>query len=299
MIKYRACTYDRVAHQRLTREETQENTQSFTSPTDPIIFVKRSRRDVLKAVLAISTTTTLLAATPGSVFLLSSVGNAATRELSDSSTSENVRWGLLIDTTKCVDGCSACVEACQKENGWDRSNKGTQTASFSFDRLEIEPQWIRKLSLKDKKIGRTFNLPIMCQHCESPPCVDVCPTGASFQRSDGIVLVDRHICIGCRYCMMACPYNARSFVHADISNQKPHMPRGKGCVESCTLCVHRIDVSRLPACVEHCANIGHKALIFGNINDKNSEISQRLSSYSSTQIRADLNTNPGIYYQGL
>jgi tetrathionate reductase subunit B len=79
----------------------------------------------------------------------------------------------------------------------------------------------------------------MCQHCEIPPCVDVCPTGASFKRADGIVLVDKHICIGCRYCMMACPYKARSFIHEDLQDQLPHAPRGKGTVESCTLCVHR------------------------------------------------------------
>ena len=76
---------------------------------------------------------------------------------------------------------------------------------------------------------------MMCQHCEQPPCVDVCPTGASFKRADGIVLVDKHICIGCRYCMMACPYKARSFVHEALDDQMPDAPRGKGTVESCTL----------------------------------------------------------------
>ena len=84
----------------------------------------------------------------------------------------------------------------------------------------------------------------MCQHCEDPPCVDVCPTGASFKRADGIVLVDRHICIGCRYCMMACPYEARNFVHEDITGQKLYAPRGKGTAEACTMCVHRVDAGR-------------------------------------------------------
>ena len=96
-------------------------------------------------------------------------------------------------------------------------------------------QWIRKVTLTNKAPpGTKAEMPVMCQHCEDPPCVDVCPTGASFKRKDGIVLVDKHICIGCRYCMMACPFKARSFVHEPVTNQKSHAPRGQGTVESCT-----------------------------------------------------------------
>ena len=139
----------------------------------------------------------------------------------------------------------------------------------------------------------------MCQHCAEPPCVDVCPTGASFKRADGIVLVDRHICIGCRYCMMACPYKGRSFVHEPLEDQKPYAPRGKGCVESCTLCVHRVDAGRIPACVEACALAGHAAMIFGDLNDKNSEIAKRVAKYRTTRVRADLGTDPGVFYQNI
>jgi molybdopterin-containing oxidoreductase family iron-sulfur binding subunit len=139
----------------------------------------------------------------------------------------------------------------------------------------------------------------MCQHCESPPCVDVCPTGASFKRADGIVLVDRHICIGCRYCMMACPYKARSLVHEPITGQKPHAPRGKGCVESCTLCVHRVDQGQTPACVEACNAKGKQAMWFGDLNDPSSEIARRLRELPSSQIRADLGLNTGVRYQGI
>ena len=107
-----------------------------------------------------------------------------------------------------------------------------------------------------RQTARRRSLPVMCQHCAKPPCVDVCPTGASFKRADGIVLVDRHICIGCRYCMMACPYKARSFVHETLEDQKPHAPRGKGTVEGCTMCVQRVDAGGKPACVEACAQGG-------------------------------------------
>jgi tetrathionate reductase subunit B len=138
-----------------------------------------------------------------------------------------VRWGLLIDTTKCAEGCTDCVTACHTENGLGTPQRST------------DARWIRKIEIKEVKTGRQASVPVMCQHCAEPPCVDVCPTGASFKRADGIVLVDRHSCIGCRYCMMACPYKARSFVHEPLADQKADVPRGKGCVESCTLCVHR------------------------------------------------------------
>jgi len=140
---------------------------------------------------------------------------------------------------------------------------------------------------------------MLCQHCENPPCVDVCPTGASFKRADGIVLVDKHTCIGCRYCMMACPYKARSFVHETLVDQKPNAPRGKGTVESCTFCVHRIDSDRIPACVEACSDTGGGALLFGDLNDPDSEIAKRVARYASQQIRADLGLNPGIRYRNL
>jgi molybdopterin-containing oxidoreductase family iron-sulfur binding subunit len=113
------------------------------------------------------------------------------------------------------------------------------------------------------------------------------------------VLVDRHTCIGCRYCMMACPYKARSFVHEPTTGQRPEVPRGKGCVESCTLCVHRIDRGGIPACVEACAATGRQAILFGNLNDPESEIAKRVASYATSAVRADLGLDPGVRYVGL
>jgi tetrathionate reductase subunit B len=196
------------------------------------------------------------------------------------------RWGLLIDASKCATGCDACVTACNTENGLD-GKTGLQ-----------DPQWIRKVELTHNKTGTTHSLPMMCQHCEHPPCVDVCPTGASFKREDGIVLVDRHICIGCRYCMMACPYKARSLVHEALNDtQLAHMPRGKGCVESCTLCMHKVDRGDgTTACAEACPE---KAIQFGDLNDPNSEIAQRLATYASKEVRADLGLNTGVRYTGI
>ncbi len=202
--------------------------------------------------------------------------------------SGKVRWGMLVDTTKCAQGCTECVDACNDEHGL-----------IGMGRPLTDAQYIRKLDLKDKLTGKTYSLPVMCQHCETPPCVDVCPTGASFRRADGIVLVDKHICIGCRYCMMACPYKARSFVHEDLTNQVPETPRGKGTVESCNFCVHRVDRDRYPACVEACAQAGHKALVFGDLNDASSAVSQQMAELPSRQIREDLGLNTGVRYHGV
>ncbi len=198
--------------------------------------------------------------------------------------SAKVRWGMLIDTNQCKTGCNDCVTACNKENGLSGETKAT------------DAQWIRKIEIKDISSGREVSLPMMCQHCEHPPCVDVCPTNASMKRADGIVLVDKHRCIGCRYCIMACPYKARSFVHEPLHDQNPDVPRGKGTVESCTLCVHRVDQGLQPACAEACPN---KAILFGDLNDPQSEIAKKVRTVASVQVRADLRLNPGVRYQGL
>ncbi len=237
---------------------------------------ERSRRDFLKAGAAAVTLA------PG-VTLMALAAPASADGLKP-----GARWGLLIDSSKCPEDCSACVSACSNEHGWE--NNG----------LDTDPQWIRKVNLKNKQTGRASSLPVMCQHCEKPPCVDVCPTGASFKREDGIVLVDRHICIGCRYCMMACPYKARSFVHEPVTGQKHTTPRGNGTVEACNLCVHKIDRGDgTTACVEACSATGNNAMIFGDLNDPESEIAQALLNYPSTELRGDLQLNLGVRYSNI
>ena len=231
------------------------------------------RRDFLKTSLGVAA----VAIAPG--MLLFDVAHGKPESLGG-----KVRWGMLIDTAQCKKGCSDCVTACNKENG------------LSGGTLPTDSQWIRKIEIRDASSGREVSLPMMCQHCEHPPCVDVCPTAASFKRADGIVLVDKHRCIGCRYCMMACPYKARSFVHEPLHDQNPDVPRGKGTVEACTLCVHRVDQGMQPACAEACPN---QAILFGDLNDPASEIASKIRSVATAQVRADLRLNTGIRYQGL
>ena len=243
----------------------------------------RGRRRFLGKVVAAAATITLA---PG-VTLVSLVGARP----ADEPVSAARRWGMLVDASKCAQGCDACVRGCNEEHGLRGHNRPLTDA-----------QWIRKVTVRDKQTGHVTSLPLMCQHCEHPPCVDVCPTGASFRRADGIVLVDKHICIGCRYCMMACPYKARSFVHEVLDDQKPYAPRGKGTVESCTLCVHRVDQAggpSTPACAEACAAQGHQAMLFGDLSDPDSDLAQALANYPSEQLRGDRGLNLGVRYRGI
>ena len=245
----------------------------------------QNRRDFLKKGAA----TAVATVAPG--VLLHTV-NAAPR---DEAVTDKVRWGMMIDTSKCADGCNECVEACNEENGLTAYSmpEGSDEATWDQQR----PKWIRTVKVQDNLTGHVTNLPMMCQHCEHPPCQDVCPTGASFRRADGIVMVDRHTCIGCRYCMMACPYKARSFIHENVDIKPSLAPRGKGCVESCNFCVHRLDNGQTTtACQDACPE---KAIIFGDLNDPNSEVSQALASYPTVQIRADLKLNTGVRYSGV
>ncbi|MEO5365228.1 MAG: 4Fe-4S dicluster domain-containing protein [Magnetococcus sp. WYHC-3] len=210
-----------------------------------------------------------------------------------SEASAGTRWALLIDVTRCDPLCSACTDACRRENN---------VPLFGDPGRDIH--WIRKVSLRDREGRRgDITLPVLCNHCESPPCVDVCPTEASFVRKDGIVLVDEHRCIGCRYCMIACPYKARSLVYHET-----HLPehgnkgvplRAAGVVEKCTFCVHRVDAGLPPACVAACDGKGGKAMLFGDLNDPESEISRRVKSVRTQTMRADLGLGPQVHYQGI
>ncbi len=225
-----------------------------------------------------------------SLIQVSKKSQAATGENIDGenlAVSATHRWGLLIDTSKCSSGCDACVRGCEQEHGIDASKPEATRA-----------QWIRKIDLVDNLTGSESSLPVMCQHCESAPCVDVCPTGASFKRADGVVLVNKHTCIGCRYCVMACPYKARSFIHETLTEQKTHAPRGKGVVEGCTLCVHRIDANQEqpPACAVACSEDAHEAIVFGDLNDPQSAISTLIAEKGGVQVRSDLGLNTGVRY---
>ena len=196
---------------------------------------------------------------------------------------------MLIDTAKCATGCTDCVDACNKEN-----------ALVGHDRPETDVQYIRKVSLKEKSTGHELSLPLMCQHCETAPCADVCPTGASFVRADGIALVDKHICIGCRYCMMACPYKARSFVHENVENQKLTAATWVKAPLNPATCVLRVSITAVfQPVLKPVLQKNHNAMIFGDLNNPSSNISVALKSHGGKQLRPDLKLNTGVRYQNL
>lgn len=208
-------------------------------------------------------------------------------------TSDKRRWAMLIDANQCTPACTACTQACRAENNVPMVGDP-----------ERDIHWIRKVELQaEDGLRQNRSLPVMCGHCEHPPCVHVCPTSASFIRNDGVVLVDMHRCIGCRYCMIACPYKARSLVYSapDIpKNANRKVPiRAKGVVEKCTFCVHRIDEGGEPACVEACRKEGGGSMVFGDLSDPSSEISIRIREAQTTTIRPDLGLKPRVHYKGI
>ena len=140
---------------------------------------------------------------------------------------------------------------------------------------------------------------VLCNHCANSPCTRVCPTGATWRRSDGVVAMDEHRCIGCRYCMTACPFGARSFnweqpQSAPTAGNYPS--RTAGVVEKCNLCVERLDVGQIPLCVETCRTRGTAALTFGNLEDPNSPLRQLLASRQVLRRRPALGTEPSVFY---
>ncbi len=207
-----------------------------------------------------------------------------------------VRWGLVVDTTKCAkdSGCTKCIAACHQAHN---------VPAIPDRRHEV--RWLWKDSYEhafgqQDPYSSNAQLPIMlaCNHCDNPPCVRVCPTQATWKRDDGIVMMDWHRCIGCRYCIAACPYGSRSFNWQDprpyIHDPNPEFPtRTKGVVEKCNLCEERLSAGRLPACVEACPE---KALIFGNLADEHSEIRNVLRACRHTRRKPELGTGPNVFY---
>ena len=202
------------------------------------------------------------------------------------------RWGMVVDLTKCQEGCTACQDACRQENN---------VALHGDKRWDIH--WIRKVKIRSKSSPDSpeKSVLLLCNHCDNPPCAQVCPVEATFQRADGIVLVDQHRCIGCRYCVMSCPYNARFFNFKEVHDwpNKDFPKRSHGVAESCNFCAHLLDRGQEPACVSACKKAGVGALTVGNIDEPSSEIAQLITETCPKRIREDLGTEPKVFYIGL
>lgn len=210
------------------------------------------------------------------------------------------RWAMVIDLKKCMDheNIKDCATACHRVHNVP-----------CFDNPKDEIKWIWEEGFEHafheqehEHVAddlKHLELPVLCNHCDSPPCVRVCPTQATWRREkDGIVMMDWHRCIGCRYCIVACPYGSRSFNWRDprpfIEEIQPDFPtRTRGVVEKCTFCEERLAVGKLPACVEASKN---GALVFGDLEDPDSEVRELLRIRFSIRRKSGLGTNPEVYY---
>ena len=214
-----------------------------------------------------------------------------------------VRYGMVIDVDRCV-GCAACAVACKAEN----SVTSSTPEDYKKRRLM---EWNRIVTVfKGKYPNVSANImPLICNHCEHPPCVKVCPVDATYKNEDGVVLQRYERCIGCKYCMVACPYQQRFFNFYEEEEKKYHNPdvphRIGGIVEKCTFCQHRIEKAKTegkkigspdgmePACTQACPA---RTRTFGDLDDPDSEVSKLLRSRRNYQLRADLGTEPQVYY---
>ncbi|MBP2632776.1 MAG: ttrB 1 [Firmicutes bacterium] len=177
-----------------------------------------------------------------------------------------MHWGMLIDLRKCV-GCYACTVACQNENNLP---------------IDLKYNKLKKVGPVGEYPNLTsYNITTACMHCAEAPCVEGCPTGASYYREDGIVAVDQEKCVGCMFCMIVCPYDAR------------HLNEQTGVVEKCTMCVTRLEEGRVTRCVETCQL---QARVVGDLDEPDSEIVKQIRKHNAKPLHEHLGTKPSVYY---
>jgi len=215
---------------------------------------------------------------------------------------ENVLFGYAFNVTRC-EGYMECVAACVKENNLDRKSNTQYIRIFEMEHGQMSPEVGNGKFFHEVPVEDHFYMGVQCFHCESAPCIKACPTKATWKEPDGIVVVDYDWCIGCRYCMAACPYYGRRFnwnepqVPAAEMTKKQHYlgnrMRAKGQMEKCTFCIQRSREGRLPACVEACPT---GSRVFGNLLDPKSEIRFVLKNKKVFRFKEDLGTDPKFWY---
>jgi len=266
-----------------------------------------NRRDFLK-IVSMSTILSI-----GGVATVSSLKNnvEASQNSKNPAALTAKRWAMVVDMSKfkAEEDYQKCIDACHL----------THNVPHITDNPKHEIKWMWPETFEHAFPGnedvyraeKFQEMPflMLCNHCENPPCVRVCPTQATFKRkSDGIVMMDMHRCIGCRFCMAGCPYGARSFnfknprPFVDQAKENPEFPtRMKGVVEKCTLCYERLAKGLQPSCVEAAKEVAAKngttpGLIFGDIEDPNSEVRKILSERFTIRRKPELGTGPSVYY---
>ncbi len=245
-----------------------------------------TRRDFLKSVLK-------MAPLLGLSVLGSRVGSLLAQGEENAYDPIEHWYGMGIDVRRCI-GCGRCALACKQENDvprepyffrtWIERYVVTAEREVRVDSPNGGIEGFPALGVPEDEIVKSFYVPKLCNHCSNPPCVQVCPVGATFETRDGVVLVDEDYCIGCRYCIQACPYGAR---YLD--------PRTR-VADKCTFCYHRITKGLRPACVEACPN---SARIFGELRKDNTPLSRFMRAYELQVLKPHLRTDPKVYYSSL
>jgi Fe-S-cluster-containing dehydrogenase component len=253
-----------------------------------------SRRDFLKLA-------GLSALGLGAVPILASASKAAAQTFGDDAKAlKGTHWAMVVDVSKCQDDCRDCIAACHEGHN-------VPTLPPEKKRNEIKWIWHEEFEnafpeqpiayLPEKLKGKPFE--VLCNHCDNPPCVRVCPTKATFKsKENGIVLMDFHRCIGCRFCMAACPYGSRSFNWFDprlyLAKTNSAFPtRAKGVVEKCNFCSEQLAIGNIPLCVRACKN---EALVFGDLDDPNSAVRKILRERATIRRKPELGTGPNVFY---
>jgi Fe-S-cluster-containing dehydrogenase component len=218
------------------------------------------------------------------------------------------RWGMVIDLDRCT-ACQACTVACIAENN-------QPVAGPEESRRGRDIFWNQVLAVVEGEYPRVTArfLPRPCMHCDEPPCVAVCPVMATYKRDDGLVVQDNERCIGCRYCMVACPYGVRYFnwrrpQHPTTENLNPDVPvRPLGVVEKCTFCIHRVDAALArarqegrplrdgevqTACQQTCTG---GAIVFGDLDDPHSQVARLARDKRAFRLLEELGTRPRVIY---
>lgn len=222
--------------------------------------------------------------------------------IKDAKPQDGVKFAYALNLSICV-GCRKCAKACHVENNHDRPSGNSYIRVLEMKKGSLDMEHGRADYSGPVPKSDSFYMPVQCQQCDNPPCVDVCPVEATWKEKDGIVAVDYNWCIGCRYCEAACPYHARRF-----NWSKPEVPkeeinpvqgylsnriRPQGVMEKCTFCMHRTREGKLPACLEACPT---GARVFGNILDPKSEIRWVLENKRVFVLKEELGTKPSFYY---
>jgi len=240
-------------------------------------YSKWSRRKMLKTLAA------------GSGLLVYPIGSALGNRTQESGTSSSAHyWAYAVDTTRCI-GCCACMRACRTENDvppgvfrtWVERYRVTPDGEVYVD---VAAEGDHVFEPVEGEVAKAFFVPKLCNHCEKSVCNQVCPVGAAFRTEDGVVLVDQAHCIGCGYCVQACPYGSR-FID-------PHTHRAN----KCTFCYHRIHRGLPPACILACPR---EARLYGDLNDPHDRLSVLLRQRRYRLLRPEMGTHPKCYYLGL